>query len=147
MSGWSFSSTYLIELKIAEGMSIADKLPALKLNAVGCSKPISSVEMMEAFIPLFIASIPKDLVVVLLPHSWEVPPTKITGAFASYEILGNTSQHFSGATPQILRTTSNLGLISLMQTSFCSASFNKDSFSDNDKDLNETTAFLPFANA
>ena len=34
-----------------------------------------------------------------------------------------------------------------MQTSFCSASFNKDSFSDKDKDLNETTAFLPFANA
>ena len=97
--------------------------------------------------PLLVASLPKDLVVVLFPHSWEVPPQKMTDAFGVYEIFGSTSQHFSGAIPAISRTTSSLELISLITTSFWSANFNNDSLSDKDNDLNDTITFLPLANA
>lgn len=71
----------MIADKTAAGTSIADKLPALKLKSVGSSKPISSVEIIAGVNPLSLAAIPKDLVVVLFPHSCEVPPTKTTGAF------------------------------------------------------------------
>ena len=72
---------YFIAAKIAAGTSIADKLPALKLKSVGSSSPISSVDIIAGVKPRSEAAIPNFLEVVLLPHSWEVPPTKTTGAF------------------------------------------------------------------
>jgi len=81
--------------------------------------------------------------VVLLPHSWEVPPTKITGALGLYEIFGKTSHDFSGAIPAIFSTTSNLGPISLIIKFFESANFFKEILSSIDNDLNEVITFKP----
>ena len=52
ISGFLVSSTYLIADNTAAGTSIADKLPALKLNSVGSSRPISSVEITAEIKPL-----------------------------------------------------------------------------------------------
>ena len=79
ISASSTSSRYLIVPITAAGTSITDRLPALKFMSVGSSSPISSVENILALIPRFFASSPSLRVVVLFPHSWDVPPTNITG--------------------------------------------------------------------
>jgi len=79
MSGlFSFSIYFTLPIT-AEATSITDKLPALKLRSTGCSNPISSVEITPGLSPIFFAVCPNKRVVVRLPHSCEVPPTKITG--------------------------------------------------------------------
>ena len=111
------------------------------MRSAGLSSPISSVEITAAFKPFSSAVFPRILVVVRLPHSWEVPPTKTTGALGLYVIFGSTSVHWEGAVPNIFLITSKRELISFIITPFDSANFNNDLFSKSDNDRNDVITF------